>query len=286
MVTMSIINRFIADRRGNVAMTFGLVLIPILGLMGAAIDYSRAATERTRLQAAVDATALAVIHLPQGTSAPIVQQTAQTFFQSIYTPPSGLAVPQVTASYTGQTVQISVTETLPTSILSVIGTSSLTVGAQSSTIYQQPAVEIALALDNTGSMAQNGKIQSLKLAVNNLLTSLQSYSRRPGDVKVSIIPFNTQVNIGTATPNATYLRYDVAVTNIPLRNVLNRQGISTAAPTTSNWNGCISDRDQSYFNFDTKSDPPTAITNTRYVASFCHYYTTGTATNGGQIVAM
>lgn len=286
MTPMSNIKRFIADRRGNVAMTFGIAFIPILSLAGAAIDYSRALTERTRLQSALDATALAVVHLPPTTSNNVVQSTAQNFFKSVYTPSFGRAMPQVTAAYTGSNVQLSASEVLPTAILGIIGQPTITIGARSSAVNQQPAVELALVLDNTGSMAQNGKIQSLKTAANNLLTDLQRYSRRPGDVKVSIVPFNTQVNIGTASPNASYLRYDVGVTNTSLRNYLSSRGISRSAPTPSNWNGCLSDRDQTYFDYDTKSDPPTGIINTRYVASFCHYYTTGTPVPGNQIVAM
>lgn len=285
---MSNIKRFIADRRGGVALSFGIALIPILGLAGAAIDYSRFATERARLQAAMDATALAVIHLPPSTPNNEVQTKAQSFFQSIYKTPPGIRMPVVSANYVGTTLTMSTSETMPTTLLSLIGTNSLTIGARTTTVNQQPSVEIALALDNTGSMAQNGKLQSLKTAVNNMLTSLQSFSRRPGDVKVSIVPFNTQVNIGTATPNASYLRYDVAVTNPDLSSYLSARGISRSAPTPSNWNGCLSDRDRSYFDYDTRSDPATGIANTRYVASFCHYYSTsnGRASPGLQVAPM
>ncbi|MBX9619858.1 MAG: VWA domain-containing protein [Hyphomicrobiales bacterium] len=284
MSVLTHIQRFLADRSGAIAPIFAIVVIPVLGLASAAIDYSRAATERSRLQAAVDATALSVIHLPQGTPANVVQSTAQSFFQSIYTPPYGVPMPQVTTSYANSTLNVSASETLPTGIASIIGVSSVTIGARSTTLNQQSSVEIALALDNTGSMAQNGKIESLKTAVNNLLTNLQRYSRTPGDVKVSLVPFNTQVNIGTANPNANYLRYDVGVTNTSLRTYLQSVGISRNAPTPANWNGCLSDRDQSYFNYDTRSDGVSGVTNTRYVASFCHYYTTGSPSPGAQIV--
>lgn len=291
MLTMSINwKSFFADRRGSVAATFGIAVIPIVGLIGAAVDYSRTATERNRLQAALDATALAIIHLPQNSTASQVSAAAQTFFSNVYVPPYGLRTPQVIAALnsnnSGTSVQLSVSEALPTSILGIIGTSSITVGASTNTINQQQSIEIALALDNTGSMAQNGKIDSLKTAVGNMLTALEGFSKTQGDVKVSVVPFNTQINIGTASPNATYLRYDVSVTNSSLSSYLQSKGISRSAPTPSNWNGCLSDRDQSYFDYDTSSDPAGSITNTKYVASFCHYYTTGYAQAGKQIVQM
>lgn len=50
--------RFIRARRGNVAITFAFSLIPLLALVGAAVDYSRANAVRTSLQLAVNSTAL------------------------------------------------------------------------------------------------------------------------------------------------------------------------------------------------------------------------------------
>ena len=49
---------FASAKGGNVAMTFGLLAIPILGLVGSAVDYSRANSAKASMQAAADATAL------------------------------------------------------------------------------------------------------------------------------------------------------------------------------------------------------------------------------------
>jgi Flp pilus assembly protein TadG len=48
------------DRKGNVAILFALAIVPVMGAMGAALDYSRANAYRTDMQKAVDATALAL----------------------------------------------------------------------------------------------------------------------------------------------------------------------------------------------------------------------------------
>ncbi len=60
-------------RRGNVAITFALALIPLLGLAGVAIDYARALSLSARLQSASDAAALAV---SQATAADPTQSEA------------------------------------------------------------------------------------------------------------------------------------------------------------------------------------------------------------------
>ena len=51
--------RFLKDRRGNVAMLFGLMAIPVFGIIGTAIDYGRAAKTKQELQSLIDGAALA-----------------------------------------------------------------------------------------------------------------------------------------------------------------------------------------------------------------------------------
>ena len=55
-------HRLIADFRaakgGNVVITFALATIPVVGGVGAAVDYSRANSAKTALQAAIDSAAL------------------------------------------------------------------------------------------------------------------------------------------------------------------------------------------------------------------------------------
>jgi hypothetical protein len=53
--------RFARERHASVAPMFALLFIPVLGLVGAATDYSRAANTRTKLQASLDAALLAGI---------------------------------------------------------------------------------------------------------------------------------------------------------------------------------------------------------------------------------
>ena len=50
---------FCRDRRGNVAMLFGLMAVPVLGVVGTAIDYGRAAKTKQELQSLIDGAALA-----------------------------------------------------------------------------------------------------------------------------------------------------------------------------------------------------------------------------------
>ena len=55
--------RFWSDRKGNVAVLFALAVVPVIGGLGAAVDYSLANSYRTDMQKALDATALALSKL-------------------------------------------------------------------------------------------------------------------------------------------------------------------------------------------------------------------------------
>ena len=253
--------RFAADDRGNVAIMFGLALLPMLMFAGSAVDYSRASAERTRLQSAVDATGLSLAKEPSTMSLAALQAKGALIFAANFSPQDGGAAPAIVVSRGTKTVRVTSQTNVQTAFMQIAGQAAITVGASSEVAYGTKKIELALVLDNTGSMGQNGKIVALKAAVNNLLTKLEQTSRAPGDIKVSITPFNTQVNIGTANVSAPWLRWDVTLENVNL-------GWGARVPATpQNWTGCISDRDQDY---DVSSEGPSGG-QTRYPASSCTY---------------
>ena len=57
------IKRFLTCRRGNMAIVFGIGLIPILGAVGVAIDYGRAVNAKNLIQAEGDNLALSAVQL-------------------------------------------------------------------------------------------------------------------------------------------------------------------------------------------------------------------------------
>lgn len=63
---MGVLDRFKADRKGTVAVLFGLSVIPVAGLAGAAVDYTRATVAKAALQTAADQAALRMVILRNG----------------------------------------------------------------------------------------------------------------------------------------------------------------------------------------------------------------------------
>lgn len=69
--------RFITDQRGNVAVIFSLALLPLMGLTGAALDYSRTTDLKEELRAASDQIALTVATADNPFAAPLILAAAR-----------------------------------------------------------------------------------------------------------------------------------------------------------------------------------------------------------------
>jgi len=80
----------------------------------------------------------------------------------------------------------------------------MTVRAHSEVTAPGGPIEVAMALDTTGSMA-GAKIDALKAAATTLNTTLFSVPNASTNVKVGVVPFDYYVNIGTASRGATWL---------------------------------------------------------------------------------
>src|SRR5215510_14366680 len=90
--------RFLDDRSASVLPLLGLAAVPVVGLIGASVDYSRAAAVQTAMQAAVDSTSLAMARGAASQSADQLQSSAQTYFNAIFTRTDAPA-PVVSVSY-------------------------------------------------------------------------------------------------------------------------------------------------------------------------------------------
>ena len=93
--------RFGGANRGNVAVIFGIALVPLISFIGAAIDYSRVNKARSSMQAALDSTALMLSKdLSEGLiTSSQVNAKAQTYSAALYTDKEAESV-SVNATYT------------------------------------------------------------------------------------------------------------------------------------------------------------------------------------------
>src|SRR6478672_5991203 len=93
--------RFAGANQGNIAVLFAIAAVPILSFVGAAIDYTRANTARTAMQAALDSTALMLAKdLTDGViTTTQIAAKATSYFTALYTNTFAKSV-LITESYT------------------------------------------------------------------------------------------------------------------------------------------------------------------------------------------
>ncbi len=252
---------------GNVAITFALATLPIVGTVGFAVDYSHANQVKAAMQAALDSTALMLSKDAATTSKKDLQTKASTYFKALFTPAEATNV-TISASYTesgGSHVVVNGSAAVPTSFLGVIGYNTINVDGSSTAAWGSTRLRVALALDNTGSMAADGKITALKSATKSLLDQLKSAATTNGDVYVSIIPFSKDVNVGATNSAASWIdwtAWDAANGGGGNGNGSSGNGSfcyngwlwngstlsyvgtcpSGGSSNHSTWNGCITDR--------------------------------------------
>src|SRR5262245_13025614 len=156
---------FKAARGGNVVITFALTLVPVIGFVGAAVDYSRGNSAKAAMQAAVDSTALMLSKEAQNLDSAELNQKA-TYFNALLnrTEVSSIQVtPTLTTPSQGSfKLDVTATGTVAANFTKIIGKQQLNIDVHSEVLWGIKKLELALALDNTGSMAQAGKMSNLK----------------------------------------------------------------------------------------------------------------------------
>jgi Flp pilus assembly protein TadG len=269
------IGRFVNHQDGNIAVIFTLALVPVIGFLGAGIDYSRVNRARTGMQDALDSAALMVAKDAgaNNLTAAQISQEAQTFFTAMFNHPE-VANITITASYnSGSNPSLVVTGsgTVETNFMKLVGTPSMGFTLSSTISWGQSRLRVALVLDNTGSMNDNGKIGALKTATASLLAQFKAAANTDGDVYVSIIPFVKDVNLGASNNAASWIDWgDWDASNGTCsgaghgysgRSSSSCSGTWTPSTHTS-WNGCVVDRGGTGApdtgNYDTNVVVPTA----------------------------
>ena len=227
------------------------MLLPLIAAVGAAVDYSRAANVRTAMQAAGDAAAL-LLARDGGTLSNdrLAARAREIFLTNFHRPDTRVGT--IDVEKTNKSIRVSAQGSVKTALMGIFRIDTIRLSTTSEVGWGQKRIELALVLDNTGSMATSNKMPELKKAVRELLSILEKASPDRDAIRISIVPFDTQVNVGDAHRHANWLTFDA---DVPRDLRIERR----------NWRGCIADRDMPYDTNDTSPTNPGA----RYPAVGC-----------------
>ncbi len=228
----TILRRLFQQREGSIAVIFALCAIPIFIAAGMAIDIGRAYMVKVRLGAALDAAALAVGSEAGSQTAAQLATDLQNYFTANYPSTAlgtGVTVAPVpaNASLTASTVNYQAQATVPMTLMRLVGINNITVTATAQT-KKTSGLEIALVLDNTGSMlcgpndgapsysnstcatgvvasdtsctnpSNGSRICTLINAATQFVNTLTSAITSSQQLYISVVPYATTVNVGSA----------------------------------------------------------------------------------------
>lgn len=278
--------RFTRDRRGNVAIVFGIMFIPLMVIAAGAVDITRATSVRLRLSEALDATGLAIAR-SSTLSDTAMRAYAKKFFDAQMPPRTGYDIGELQITKTGSQYVLSNSVRMQTLIMRIIGRDTISVSASSQVIRGLVGLEVGLVIDNTGSMgtyAGGGKTRieatrdSAKLLVDTLKQAVEESSLAQSSLKIGLIPFTLSVNIGGsaafdgswidgwnhAVPQAKYagahfVHVD-ALGNIDPDRKVNALEIFDSANQA--WGGCVEARPSP---MDVDDTPPDASADAKWV---------------------
>ena len=199
MSASKLINRFRENQSGTTAIMFGVSALAMFGAMGAAMDISRAVSEKSRVQTVADIASLQAARSLSEDDAQLLEGARAIFAQHF---PAGSAAAVTGVVRSGDTVTVEAESRVNTYLANFLGFDEVPVSVSSTSTFAINEVDIALVLDTTASMA-GGKMAGLKTAAGELLDTLEAVE---GDgIRLSVVPFAQHVNVGLSRAGANWL---------------------------------------------------------------------------------
>ncbi len=228
------INVFVHEKRGNVAVLFALMMIPVVGAIGAAVDYARMLRLKTQLQTVADAATMAglktyretgdaeegrqrlLAFIDEGlekdgmTRAREADEEGADLMGGTRRQGRIVVVSDAVINTENSTVKPVLATTIETPFMSFLGVEQLPVevytggAVAASSITGTKAIEVSVMLDVSGSMGGD-KIDDMKLAAGDFIDIILPDGVEVDNRRIGLVPFSQYVNAGSYASAATGL---------------------------------------------------------------------------------
>ena len=192
---------FLTETSGNVAVIFGLAILPILGVTGLALDFQLLVTKKNTIQQLLDATMIAVAREQQERQEQAsIRSFANVYFETLLgANDSGSNCESVNLTFLEDSEQINgkVLCRHPTTLSAIFGRDEFVFEVSSGSTFGIGQVDVAFVFDLSGSMNNNGRLNALRIASNSALdVLLDDNNEATREVRVGIATYNHSVNAG------------------------------------------------------------------------------------------
>jgi Flp pilus assembly protein TadG len=244
------LSRLLRDEAGNMVAMTAAAIIPLIGIVGGAVDMSRGYMAKARLQAACDAGVLAGRKaMATLTYTATEKARADSMFNFNYKPTDFDATNTsftTSADAQGKVIGTATTR-MPNVLMKFFGRETTTINVNCDADLQIPNIDTMMVLDVTGSMSEcpNGnacnsnassKIVGLRGAVRSFYQTLQG--SLPGGsnsvLRYGFVPYSSAVNAGdlfSSSPAAHQLPMTQLVDNWTVQSRV----ANFTTPTTGTW---------------------------------------------------
>jgi Flp pilus assembly protein TadG len=226
------LRRFLADQRGNYALITVITMIPLMGAVAVGVDYTEMNRQYQYTQHALDAAGVATAYrYLQGVSDADLTSYANSFFDANLGPvkpaDTTLTITLPTSDSGGGTLGMAATlryhPYFYPAFLALLGKDPASFDSNlnfkvSTEVRLKDTLEVALVLDNSGSMSDIGtgsgkaKIDLLKSASKELITTLVNSAAQVKQVdkpvQFGLVSFAASVNVGPQNAGAPWMDTD------------------------------------------------------------------------------
>lgn len=203
---LNLLTRFRRDERGAFLALFGLLAIVLIATAGATVDFTSVQNARTRAQVALDAAALALqpeIYNKTYATEAAMEADIKTKAQAVllnrlvgatYTTAS---VTMADGDKPAGTLTLTAQVKAPLIFVALVGVKEMNMTLVSQATKGSQDLEVAVALDVTGSMSTSDKIGDLIDAANEMVDIIVLDEQEPTYTKMAIVPWSMGVNLGS-----------------------------------------------------------------------------------------
>lgn len=233
---LSLLHRFRSDERGAFLAIFGVIGVVLIAMSGAVVDYVSIEQSRTRAQVALDAAVLALqaeIYNTSTTAEALRLKAEALLIERLDERPNKQAgdpsiwkvcnsdadkpcakVTAATIDKVNSKLTLTATMNIPLYFVALVGVDHMRVGLLSEATRGSMNVEVAVALDTTGSMSGQ-RIKDLREATKQLITAVVQDQQTPTYSKVALVPYSMGVNMGSYAEAARgTIRQSTPITNV------------------------------------------------------------------------
>jgi len=211
---------FFSNKKGTVAPLFGLMTLPMLAITGGAIDFGKAVSIKSKLQASCDQASVAAALEYGATGDPAkaeerlrarIGADIAKFGLTLNDPPtdptmapeapegSEIIIKNAGVDTSQNKITPQIETNVPTVMLNLIGMNEMNVQVDCSAQLAGKELELSLMLDVTGSMGWwsggQKKIDAMKWAANDLLDIFR-VNMEAEKTRIALVPFSEAVNVG------------------------------------------------------------------------------------------